>query len=310
MPPSPLIPFRLLLLTALAAGAPLARAQHFLVVVDPSGKPQLVRAAVVPDENKTSAVATRVTANVEIADKNGALQIVQSSNFRFPPAPVWSPGVIDVAHLPVEIEAGQGLVHAHGYVKSDTALSNCYIVIVASSPVKGGPPDKEIFFYPVPDTGSQIKMPAGEVIPFEHEWALQPQFDDAAGTYELHFFSDGMEIPTTQMKPEEIAAARAKTEGYLLRAHPDSPIALVTGVKPIYPDELKAKNLAGSATLHCRVDRDGNVAAANVVSATDPAFGRAAVAAVRQWKFAPAVSNHHYVEQVVEFPVNFAAPNP
>jgi TonB family protein len=185
-------------------------------------------------------------------------------------------------------------------------------VLIAKSPaVGGGPPDREIKFFPVPESsGTQIMMPAGTEVLYDHSWPLLPQFDDVNGTWELHFFSNGVEFPTTLTTPAEIAAGRAKTEAYLLRNHPDSGISLIKGVKPVYPDELKAKNLAGSATLRCRVDRDGNVASADVVSATDPAFGKAAVEAVRQWKFSPAVKAHHYVEQTVEFPVNFSAPNP
>ena len=148
-------------------------------------------------------------------------------------------------------------------------------------------------------------MPANDSVLFDHEWSLLPHFDDVIGTAELHFFSNGMEIPTSRMTAEEVAAARAKTEAYLLRDHPNSGIALVSAVRPAYPDSLK-----GTAPLRCRIDRDGDVAAVTVVAATDPAFGEAAAAAVRQWKFSPAVANHRYVEQVVEFPVNFKAPNP
>jgi TonB family protein len=312
-------PLRLLLLAALAAIAPSAHAQHFLVAIDANGKPQLVKAAVTPQsggntyDNETAQQGAKqeVSADVEVPDKSGALHIVQSPNLGLLPAPIWGAGLVDVSNLKVDIEAGQDLMHVYGTLKSDTALPNCILVIIAKSPAaKGADADNEIKISPIPDTGKEITMPAGDTVLFDRNWSLLPQFDDTLGTWELHIFSDGVEIPTTLTKPEDIAAGRAKTEAYLLRDHPDSQIALVRGVRPIYPESLRAKNVAGSTTLRCLVDRDGNVATVTIVSATEPAFGTAAADAVRQWKFAPAVVNHHYVAETVEFPMNFTAPNP
>jgi protein TonB len=112
------------------------------------------------------------------------------------------------------------------------------------------------------------------------------------------------------MTAEQIAAARAKSEAYVLRNHPDSHLALRHIVNPIYPEELKSRNFGGSATLRCQVDRDGNVSSVEVVAATQPAFGQAAVEAVRQWKFTPAVKDHHYVAETADLPITFNPPKP
>ncbi len=303
MHPTPTAPLRLAFAAAFASFAPAAFAQHLLIVVDSASKPQIVRAA----------VTTEVRSDVEAADKDGALHIVDSTTFQLKAAPAFGPGFVDLSNFKAEIlpvtagteGSGGSAVHGHGYVVADRKMTNCVIVVLAKSPT-----ETEIKFMPIRDTAPQGVMDAGEKVEFDRQWVMTPQFDEQNGTAEVRFFSNGLEIPTSMMKPEELAAGREKTEAYMLRNTPDAQIGLVRGVKPIYPEELKAKNLEGSATLHCKVDRDGKVASVDVVSETAPGFGKAAADAVRQWTFSPAIKNHHYVETVVEFPVNFKAPQP
>jgi TonB family protein len=47
-----------------------------------------------------------------------------------------------------------------------------------------------------------------------------------------------------------------------------------------------------------------------VKSATDPAFGEAALRAVRIWRFLPKVKDDNPVETKVDIPIVFARPKP
>jgi TonB family protein len=294
---------RLALILAAGALAPLAHAQHYLIVIEANGSPRLVKGAV--------AGADRVRA--EISGQAGAdLHPTDSTNYRVADAPLWGPGLIDVSSLNVKIDTDHKVLRVHGFLQSATPYANCFLVLLASSPgdLVNRAGDHEIKLSPVAGAGKDALMPAGQPVAVDQDWSLSPLFNTLKGTWDLHFFSNGLEIPTTRMTAEQIAAARAKSDAYVLRNHPDSRIALRHIVNPTYPEELKSQNLAGSVTLHCQVDRDGNVSAVEVVSATQPAFGRAALEAVRQWKFTPAVKDHHYVAQTAELPITFNPPNP
>lgn len=56
-------------------------------------------------------------------------------------------------------------------------------------------------------------------------------------------------------------------------------------VPPVYPAEAKARGLSGEVLVEVTVDEQGDVLAAEAVTG-DPILAEAAVAAVRQWKFA------------------------
>jgi TonB family protein len=278
---------------------PAVHAQHSLIVFRGNGIPGLVKAAILGGDGAQAEVANW--------DDTSIHPIPEGVRFSLASASVWAPGIIDVSNLIVEIKSGDEALRVHGYLKSDTTLPNCVIVIVAKSPaMKVVPAHDDLKIYPIPPAAGQTMMPADKSVAFDHRWDLGSRFDYAHGTWELHLFSNGEEVPTTLMKAEEISAARAKTDAYLLRDHP---IALLLGVPPQYPEELKSRNISGSATVRGTVGRCGLIKAIEIVSATQPAFGEAAAEAVKQWLFAPAVRDHHAVEQLVEFPVNFRAPN-
>ena len=84
-----------------------------------------------------------------------------------------------------------------------------------------------------------------------------------------------------------------------------TPVKLIEGSKPEFPPGLKAKGEDGSTKIRIVVDETGAVSEAEVVSATHPFFGMAAVDAVKQWKFRPARDESGPVSQTVVVPVNF-----
>ncbi|MEI7879310.1 MAG: TonB family protein [bacterium] len=76
---------------------------------------------------------------------------------------------------------------------------------------------------------------------------------------------------------------------------------------PVFPSELKGKKLGGNVQVVFIVTATGHVANARVERASHPAFGAPALAAVRQWKFEPAVKGGVRVKCLMRVPIRFQA---
>lgn len=111
----------------------------------------------------------------------------------------------------------------------------------------------------------------------------------AAGACALPLPADETSAPTPSAPPG-------------LRSHP--PRALHT-VAPVHPAELRQKLIGGGCVVECLVATDGRVVDTKVLSATDPAFGQAAIEAVRQWEFQPGERDGQPVAMKVQVPFEF-----
>jgi TonB family protein len=78
-------------------------------------------------------------------------------------------------------------------------------------------------------------------------------------------------------KSEQLSGSAAQT----------APPAAVYQMKPIYPCDLRWKNVEGNAKIEFIIDATGHTRDVRVVSATQPLFGLSAQAAVRHWYFIP-----------------------
>jgi TonB family protein len=83
---------------------------------------------------------------------------------------------------------------------------------------------------------------------------------------------------------------------------------LFFGPPPDYPPALKAANLKGQAMVAIHIGTNGAVANPVVRSASDPAFGDAALAAVQMWRFLPTIKDDHPVETQAVVPFSFEQP--
>jgi len=82
---------------------------------------------------------------------------------------------------------------------------------------------------------------------------------------------------------------------------------LVHGVDPAYPAEAAAQKLHGPVVLQAVIGRDGSVEDLKIVRGYF-VLGRAAIAAVKQWRFQPYVVNGHPAETQTVLTVNFSKP--
>lgn len=80
------------------------------------------------------------------------------------------------------------------------------------------------------------------------------------------------------------------------------PVHQVAGA---YPSEMRAKNVEGVVTLIFIVDDTGRVVNPRVEKSSHPQFEAPALAAVRQWKFEPAIKGGQRVSCRMRVPIRF-----
>ncbi len=117
-------------------------------------------------------------------------------------------------------------------------------------------------------------------------------------------------IATTVLDTEDIVEAPRGKVGETPKFVPyeDAPV-VVTSVLPEYSEFARKSGIQGDVLLDVEVLEDGSVGAVEVLESLQAGIGgldEAAVKAVRQWKFQPAMSNGQPVACWVQFPVTFS----
>lgn len=87
-------------------------------------------------------------------------------------------------------------------------------------------------------------------------------------------------------------------------------VALESSVLPEYPVEARQLNMQGVVVLEALVDETGKVFATDVISSPASQLSAAAIEAVAQWVFSPAMEKGRPVMQVVRIPIDFNLHDP
>lgn len=94
--------------------------------------------------------------------------------------------------------------------------------------------------------------------------------------------------------------------GLGLSAEADAKPKVIRRVKVRYPEHARKHNITGHVLLRFHLDEKGGVSQLQVVRSEPPGvFEEAALAAVRQWRFAPAMKNGRAIPYWVELPMPF-----
>ncbi len=80
---------------------------------------------------------------------------------------------------------------------------------------------------------------------------------------------------------------------------------VISSVSPIYPDTMRRSGLEGRVVILFIVDENGLVRNARVESATNPAFSKPALDALRKWRFKPGIKDGRKVKTKVRQPMPF-----
>ena len=80
---------------------------------------------------------------------------------------------------------------------------------------------------------------------------------------------------------------------------------LIFSPKPAYPDSTRASGIEGVVLLQAIIGVDGSIANPRVISG-HPDLGKAAVEAVKQWRYTPTMLNGMPIEAITTITINFA----
>lgn len=103
---------------------------------------------------------------------------------------------------------------------------------------------------------------------------------------------------------EEIAEEQVLGETPKIVSYEEAP-SPIKKISPIYPDFEKNAGIVGAVMVEVEVFADGTVGAVNILKGITDNMDKAAVDAVKQWKFKPAQANGHPVAVWVRFPIKF-----
>jgi len=82
---------------------------------------------------------------------------------------------------------------------------------------------------------------------------------------------------------------------------------LIKRVQPVYPAQALSMHIQGAVELLATISKDGNVTNLKQLSG-DAMLGRAAMDAVKQWKYRSYLLNGQPLEIQTQITVNFKAP--
>ncbi|MFQ6082544.1 MAG: energy transducer TonB [Candidatus Aminicenantia bacterium] len=83
------------------------------------------------------------------------------------------------------------------------------------------------------------------------------------------------------------------------------PPRLVRKVRPIYPEKCKKDGIEGIVILEATTDKEGNIVNVKVLKPAHPDLNKAAIEAVKQWKYEPTIINGKPVSIVFTVTVSF-----
>lgn len=276
------------LIVGFAFGTLLASAQHYLAV-DDSGKMLVV-------------VAAHGTQPVVL--KGDTLTAVHSSHFGLGEGGQYLPCHVAVRHVTVETSSallnGASEINREFHFKCELEtgflLGNVFLVIVLN-PDFG---DKSLFLYEV-----------GQLEPRGPRWidvALPILMNSSPGKYELYLFSGGRELFHTLMPIGLVESVLDRMVRERLKDVRDASAQPFLGPAPEYPKALFKKGIEGSATVVFTIAPNGGVLDPVVSEASQPEFGEAAMAVIRQWRFLPKVKDGFPLSTKAMMPFVFSPP--
>jgi TonB family protein len=237
----------------------------------------------------------------------GVIKPIESRDFILKDVPEYLPMFVSVKHINVRGEffttlSGTGSFNNQflfdATFESLYRLKNVFLVI----DIKTETGEKALFLSEVGELEPNREKSVSAKVPLASNMGK--------GIYHLHIFSDGIEVLQSTIPFDVQSAALDRMVARRIKdVHAEAP-RLFVAATPDYPESLKSSNVKGQATVGFRIGPNGAVYNPVVKSATDPAFGDAALAAVRVWRFLPAVKDDAAVGVDVVIPVVFDQPKP
>jgi TonB family protein len=132
-----------------------------------------------------------------------------------------------------------------------------------------------------------------------------------AGSAVPHVLNFEQDFNLTEFRDERvdalIALEKKSPEKIVASTTLDVPLKPTLRRDPVFPISVSPQITTGEAEVECLVDIDGSVRLARIASASDPAFGYAAVQAASGWWFEPPQMANKAVVARTRIPFSFSA---
>jgi TonB family protein len=153
----------------------------------------------------------------------------------------------------------------------------------------------------------------GQLEPHDPKWvsvSVPLAYELGSGHFQFHIYTGGAEVLHSGIPFSEQTAVLDRMVAKRIVSVHDAGLRPFIGPAPEYPASLLKAKVEGQAVVSFRIGTNGRLLDPVVKKASDPAFGEAALAAVRLWRFLPQVKDGHPVETRAEMPFVFTPPHP
>ena len=231
--------------------------------------------------------------------QDGKLVEASGKSLALKPVPEYLPALIVVHDLTTQAESlpmGDVGTNLNNQLKFSAKFESSFLLddVFLVLELEFSDKSTTIFIYEIGRLKPHVPQPYSVTVPMGRSLA--------GGRCLLHLFVAGDEVfhsaqpaEYREQKLDEMVARRVAA----LRDAGPQPFF---GVAPAGPESLRQSGARGEAVISLRISERGAVVAPAVASASDPAFGEAALAAVRQWRFLPQVKNGQAIETRVSLP--------
>lgn len=253
------------------------------------------------DDNKYHAVRKVVHSEPYFA-QDGKLVEATGKSLALKPAPEYLPLLIEVRDLETRTEAVH-LIDAGTYINNQFVFSAKFVSSVPLEDVfmvlelEFSDQATAIFVNEIGRLKPHVVQPCSVILPTGRFLG--------EGKMKLHLFAGGDEVFSSwqpaayrEGKLDQMTARHVAT----LQDSNPQPLLVVT---PEYPEALRKAGQRASAVVTMRITPQGSVQDPRIDRASDPAFGEAVLAAVRQWRFLPQVKAGRAVETRVSLPFDY-----
>jgi TonB family protein len=154
----------------------------------------------------------------------------------------------------------------------------------------------------------KISQPAESVAVEPKRRTATPVFEIAAAQPTLQREPEAeMAAPKLALASNDAAVSSISKLPVALPARPKSelvPATLISRTAPVYPSMARQMGISGAVLMTVTISPKGTVTAVQVISGA-PQLRQAAVSAVRQWRYKPAMLNGQPAESAAEVQINF-----
>ncbi len=279
----------------------------FLIVTCLFSAPVSAQHVLIVEHKKKPHIVRRVSRSQPFVEIDGKLVAASGSRFALHKVPEYLPVFIAVRNVKVKTAAIQ-VQDTGSLINNEFRFSANFVsahelenVFVALELIfESG--EKSIFLYELgrlrPDHPRSLDLAARTGVPL------------GSGRYQLHLFTNGAEVLHSLQPFGYRESMLDRMIAKRVEGRADGPPAPFIGPPPEYPSRLEKTNTKGRALIRLRVRTSGAILDPEVVEASDPAFGEAAVESLRQWRFLPRIKAGRPVEATVNMPIEFVPPQP